>query len=315
MTPDLPARSQKRWLLPVSFVLALAIGAGVGLLVSWVFWPVEYVNVAPNSLHQAHRDEYMVLTAISYARSRDLGRAQSRLASLGSSAQIEARLVALAEDYILNGRKTSETRALAELAYALGYRRVALLPFVPETLPTATMTPFPVVPTSTPRPLPTETDTPIPTPTDTPTIEASVTITDATPGTPPVQAHTPTHTPPPTWTPTVTPTPRPRYEVIEQRRTCVPPGGVLAVTVLDEAGRPQPGVELLVRWNGSTDRFFTGLKPDISAGYADFTLERGQICELVVVGMESQVVQGLDTDGCGEAQLASWTVVFRLNRP
>ncbi|MBN1934815.1 MAG: hypothetical protein JW934_09130 [Anaerolineae bacterium] len=316
-----PRRKPSRWMLPVLLLIALTLGTGIGLLVSWALWPVEYVNVAPSSLYPAHRNEYLVLIAVSYARNRDLGQAQRRLADLGSSAQIEAQLVALAEDYILNGKNASETRALAGLAYALGYRRAALLPYLPEVLPTATWTPFPTVPTSTLRPLPTATETPIPTPTETAVIDPTPIDATAAPSPTPVETPTalptttPMHTLRPTWTPTITPTPRPRYKIVEQQRTCDPPGGVLAVTVLDETGRPQPGVELLVRWNGGDDRFFTGLKPELGPGYADFTLARGQTYELVMVGMESDVVQGLDAEGCGEAQLASWTVVLRLNRP
>jgi hypothetical protein len=110
--------------------------------------------------------------------------------------------------------------------------------------------------------------------------------------------------------------PEPGYRIVEQRRLCDPPGGKLRVTVLDYAGRPRPNIELLVRWDGQNERFFTGLKPDISIGYADFDMEKGQLYELVIVGAESDVAQGLMADECeSEGRLASWNVVFRFNRP
>ena len=41
--------------------LGLGAGIGIGLLVSWIVWPVEYTDVAPDSLHPLHREEYIVL--------------------------------------------------------------------------------------------------------------------------------------------------------------------------------------------------------------------------------------------------------------
>ena len=110
--------------------------------------------------------------------------------------------------------------------------------------------------------------------------------------------------------------PAPRFEIIERQRACDPPGGQLRVTVLDNAGRPQPNVELLVRWEGQDEHFFTGLKPEKGVGYADFTMQEGQLYELVIVGVQSDVAQGLVTDECeNENRLASWDIVFQFNRP
>lgn len=75
-----------------------------------------------------------------------------------------------------------------------------------------------------------------------------------------------------------------------------------------------PNVELIVRWDGGDDRFFTGLKPDIGAGYADFAMEKGKTYQVVVVGMESDVAQGIVADLCEGDHLASWELVFQLDR-
>ena len=122
-------------------------------------------------------------------------------------------------------------------------------------------------------------------------------------------------TPRPTSTPTVTSTPQPRFEVIERRRTCELPGGQLMVTVWDAEGQPRSNVELLIRWDDGDERFFTGLKPEVGLGYADFAMEKGKSYELVVVGMESDVARDILADMCvDEGYLSSWHVVFRLNR-
>ena len=84
----------------------------------------------------------------------------------------------------------------------------------------------------------------------------------------------------------------------------------------DNAGRPQPNVELLVRWDGQDEHFFTGLKPEQSIGYADFTMQKEKLYELVIVGVESDVAQGLVADECeDERRLASWNIVFQFNQP
>jgi hypothetical protein len=96
---------------------------------------------------------------------------------------------------------------------------------------------------------------------------------------------------------------------------CESPGGQLMVTVWDAEGQPRSNVELLIRWDDGDERFFTGLKPEMGLGYADFAMEKGKSYELVVVGMESDVARDILADMCvDEGYLSSWRVVFRLNR-
>ena len=87
--------------------------------------------------------------------------------------------------------------------------------------------------------------------------------------------------------------------------------------MLNTEGEQQPNVELLVRWSDGEDRVFTGLKPEVGAGYADFTMEQGQNYQVGVIGMESDVAQGIVADECsdgaGGTRLASWEIVFRLS--
>jgi hypothetical protein len=75
-----------------------------------------------------------------------------------------------------------------------------------------------------------------------------------------------------------------------------------------------PNVEFLIRWSTGEDRFFTGLKPEIGVGYADYALEAGESYQVGIVGTESDVAQGIVADACGEGgALASWEVVFQLS--
>jgi hypothetical protein len=116
--------------------------------------------------------------------------------------------------------------------------------------------------------------------------------------------------------------PEPRYVLVQQRRVCPvatgPAGGQLRITVLDAQGKQQPNVELLIRWSDGEDRAFTGLKPELGVGYADLQMEKGQIYQVGVIGMESDIAQGIVADDCpddgsGSRRIASWEVVFQLS--
>jgi hypothetical protein len=87
--------------------------------------------------------------------------------------------------------------------------------------------------------------------------------------------------------------------------------------VLDQEGEQQPNVELLLRWSEGEDRACTGLKPEIGVGYADFGVAAGQSYQVGVIGIESDLAQGIVADECiGEGmekgQIASWEIVFQL---
>jgi hypothetical protein len=46
-------------------------------------------------------------------------------------------------------------------------------------------------------------------------------------------------------------------------------------------------VEIEVSWPGGQDRFFTGFKPDIDPGYADFAVEPDEIYQIELIGVET----------------------------
>jgi hypothetical protein len=59
--------------------------------------------------------------------------------------------------------------------------------------------------------------------------------------------------------------------------------------VLDGRKRQVPGVEIIVTWNGGEDRFFTGFKPEIGNGYADFQMTDATAYNVRVVEGGTQV--------------------------
>jgi hypothetical protein len=340
-------RRPRRWVTLLSLLLGLSAGVGLGLSVSWALWPVEYTDVGPDSLYPAHREEYILLIAQSYAQEHDLGAAEARLAALGDPETASAEAAALAERYVRQEPGSPYAEAMARLALDMGHNRTVLVAYVFGVTPIATWTPVPTgtpeptappeptftptgtaTPTETPTPTPTETPTETPTSMPTATHTATPVPTDtttpqpptATPGatSTPVPTWTPTPTsvatatPRPTWTPTLVPTPEPRFDVVQMKRRCDLTQEQLMVMVLDAAGQQLPNVELLVRWDGGEDRFVTGLKPDIGLGYADFDLERGHTYQLVVIGAASQLVQNIVAEPCeGASYLATWQVTLQ----
>jgi len=339
------------WLPPVALLLGVGLGIGAGLAVSWWLWPVEYVDVAPDSLRPIHRNEYVLLIAQAYTFDGDRQLAKARLSALGDVAAVGPEVATLAEQFVAERRQTGQTEALIALARALGQERPALVAYRTHESPVATWTPLPSVPplvtptgrptetptrmpTHTPTPLPTATSTATATPTPLPTATATATATP-TPTYTPAPTQTPTRrvvrtaaptglpqprdtvttapspTPQPTHTPT--PLPGPRFVLRRQEQGCDPPGGLLRVWVRDADGEPMPNVELLLRWEGGQERFYTGLKPEIGAGYADSGMEKGIQYQLSVVGWASDVALGLDASPCADSgHAASWDVAFQL---
>lgn len=141
-------------------------------------------------------------------------------------------LARLIEEYLDSGGRPEEVRPLAQLASDLGASGGVLLVFG-------------ALPTSTPQ-------------------------SAASPVAVPPTAALPVPSP----TPFVPPTPMPRFEIVEQTALCAAPGqsGQIIVWVQDDQGHPMPGVEIVVFWPAGQDRFFTGLRPEIGAGYADFEM-------------------------------------------
>jgi hypothetical protein len=172
-------------------LVGVAVGLGLGFLIGWGVWPVEYYDTDPVDLREEHKEEYIVLVSAAYGLNGDLDRAKERLAELEE--EDIARVVGdLAEEYLERGEDSTTTRNLVMLADALGSSTEAMLAYVatPTLEPTSTAT---EVPTSTP------TDTPLPT--DTPTVVPPTVTSTPVPPTATATSVPPTNTAqPPTGT-------------------------------------------------------------------------------------------------------------------
>jgi len=277
--------SRRSWLAENLYLLTgLLIGLGLGLLYAWVISPVKYVDTSPASLRADFKDGYRAIIASAYLVSGNIERAQSRLALLGDPDPVQA-LVNQAQQARSQGDPNNSAYALSMLAEALQQ---------PPTIP-PTLTPIP--PTQTPEIIVTPSETGSPTPT-------SLVMTPIR-----TPSRTPTPILPPTPRPSRTPTPTPGapFLLVDQQVVCNPayPEALLQIEVADANGDPVPGMRLTVTWQGGSDTFYTGLKPDLGAGYADFEMTPGLIYSLQL-GRGGSTLVGLSTPTCQDEGGEYW---------
>jgi hypothetical protein len=101
---------------------------------------------------------------------------------------------------------------------------------------------------------------------------------------------------PPTAAPS--PTPAPTFLLTEQTAVCAEPGrpGSILVWVRDVEGNGLPGMEVVVSWSAGQDRFFTGLRPELGTGYADFEMAPQVVYEVALAGFRGDTAEGVSSD-------------------
>ena len=130
----------------------------------------------------------------------------------------------------------------------------------------------------------------------------------------------PSPTPTPTRTRAPSATPGAPFRLAERERVCDPllAEPLIQVQVSDAAGGPVAGVEVRVIWDEGQDRFFTGLKPELGLGYADFSMTDGVTYSLQLAAA-GEPIAGLAAFECsdeeGESYLGSWLLRFEQPGP
>jgi hypothetical protein len=265
-------------------LLGLLVGIGLGLLYSWQISPVTYVDASPSILRADFKDQYRIVIAASYASTHDLPRARARLGLLGDAGPTGG-LSAQAQRMLAGGASNESVQILAQLTNDLqqGYASLSL-PVTPVTAKPFASTPFNAI-TSTSNPA-------------TPSVEAGLegeaTSTAEFSGAPvvgtlpfeqtplaPQQLSTPT--PRPTSTPTKgieTP-----FTLVGQDTVCDPnlEPGLLQLTFMDSRRDQVPGIQIVVTWAEGEDNLFTGFKPEVGDGYADFIMQKDTVYSIRVV--------------------------------
>lgn len=315
---------------PWYLLTGLVLGLAISLIYVWVIHPADHTNTSPASLEPASKDRYRALIASAYQADGDLVRAKARLELLKDPDSYQA-LAGQAQRALADGSSPEEARALGLLLLALGQARSSsTTPLAPSpvstaipgsspTLPqpvqvTGTFTatvqgqalleaPLPAPGTPTPGSLPTSASSP--TPAERIGRAVSLTVTPASvalkaPGTA-LQA---------------SPTPGAPFMLSGRDLACPKnlSDPLIEVQAYDAAGTPVPGVPVNVTWDGGAERFFTGLKPEQSPGYADFTMTSG-ITYTIQLGDGGQAVGDLAATTCPvsgpQRQWGAWVLSFR----
>lgn len=271
----------------------LLLGFSIGVLYTWIISPVAYIDTSPASLRSDFKDQYRLAIADAYAADSNLPRARVRLALLGDA---DPALILMDQSRRASGLGGSPASALA---------LVGLAQAISPSSGTSTV--------SSPTIAPTETATPQP--------SISPSLVTGTPGTPsPTAKSKPSRTPGDTITPRPTATPSPTtgapFAIATNNTVCdesLQPG-LLQVIVKDADGKQVPGVEIIIAWQGGQESFFTGLKPELGDGYADYAMQNGVIYS-IKLAMDSETASDLSIPSCkkkdGSSYAGGLLVIFQ----
>ena len=244
--------------IPFDIIITLLLGLGLGLAYSWLISPLHVVDASPIALRADFKDAYRSAIAASYGATNNLARAQARLALLGDPNSLDA-LNSQAQRLIASGEFAQADQVVA-LAIALENGTTVVAASTVTSTADNTVAVVKEVTATLPPPPPdlpfqfTET----PQSTDPQIIETQPVINTATPR--------PTRT--------LIPTVGAPFTLIAQDTVCdaTLPDGLLQVLVFNSNRRQIAGAKIIITWNSGEEQFFTGLKPEISHGYADYTM-------------------------------------------
>jgi hypothetical protein len=284
---------------PWDILLALLLGLGIGLAYAWNVSPLHLTDSTPSLLRVDFKDQYRSAIAASYSATGNLLRAQARLALLGDNDSVEA-LNAQAQRRIASG-DFAQADQLAALASALENGTSASIQASP------TFENFEPVDTVEPA------ITAFPSPVD---IPFAFTETPQIVETQPVQTQPALNTAIPRPTRTPVPTQGTPFRLTAADTVCDPnlPDGLLQVTVYNSNHRQLAGVKIIITWDTGGEEFFTGLKPELGNGYADF-LMFPNVSHAVQLALGSEIATDLIPPTCqtssGETYLGGYKLTFQ----
>ena len=292
-TQTLPRKYQRRR-RPFSvagMIIGLILGISGGLLFTWVLSPLQEFDTEPWQLNADHKTQYVVAITLNYAQNGDLGAAVNRLVALRLPGDPIQAVADMACELATTGyaNSTSGLNAVRGMMrfYQLQGRSGCADQIIPADSSQGSLVTI-----------------------DVPT--ATVTLTPPPSKTPTPAANFPTPTPVVVVVPTRAP--QSDFSLISVNTAC--DTGIIRVFVYQINGSTGiPGMEVRARWDGGESRFFTGLKPERGAGYADFQMDAERDYLLDMPGRSDPVSQTLSPVPCttttGERGRTSYTVIFR----
>jgi hypothetical protein len=265
--------------VPWDILLALLAGLAGGLVYSWMISPLRVTDADPFALRADFKEDFRSTIAAAYAATGNLPRARARLALLKDPDLVEA-LNAQAQRMMADSESFQQADEVAALAVALKNGT--------EAIPTSAM------PTEVLQEVQTSfTETTLPPPPD--DLPFVLTETPQAIETQPVTVEAATPRP----TQTAIPTLGAPYALTGQDNVCDSnmPDGLLQIIVLNSNRRQTAGVKIIITWEGGEEQFFTGLKPELGNGYADYIMTPN-ITYTVQLASGSDIAAGLTTPTC-----------------
>ena len=266
---------------PYYLITGFLLGLIIGFVLTMVVFPVQYTNAPPETLNQTDKDRYRLMIALAYQANQDIGRAKARLGLLRDD-EIAGQLIQQSR----RSQTRSDAQILLNLAQAL--QNPNSQPVVEVEIPTPTITP-------------TETleFTPTSTPTSTATITPTIAVTETLSIEETSQTSATRSLPTPTSTTTVIQNTNLAFRLSDTQTICNVSyqDSLIQVEVFDGSGKPIPNSKIIVAWASGQNTFYTGYYPDVSLGYADFSMEPDTIYT-VKVGDIGELVSNLQAPQC-----------------
>ncbi|MFZ4814633.1 MAG: hypothetical protein ACOYL5_08865, partial [Phototrophicaceae bacterium] len=231
--------------------VGIMLGGALAFAYTWWVNPATEINTRPVQLEFEARAAYMAAVTLAFSADSDLGRATERLLTVTGVTDPFQALADTACQLAQSGYANS-TSGLRSLRSMMTFYQLQGRTGCADTLIGTNMNPQAeitrVLPTPSALPPPTKTPTPAPT-------------------------LRPSLTPPPVTIVVPTSIAAQQYVLVNVATFCdVALSGIIEVYVQTSSGIGIPGEPVRVRWEGGEDTFYTGLKPERGAAYADFQM-------------------------------------------
>lgn len=265
---------QERHHPPYYLLTGLILGLALGFGITFLFFPVHYTNVPPETLQSVDKDQYRLMIASAFQANNDLGRAQARLGVLREDNLAEI---------LLQQAQRSQLRSDAQLLLKLSQALQKTTTSENTTGVMASATPGIIQATQTKSADPSAEATSLPVRSATPLSTKQLSI--RTPLAESSQVSS-------LYIP---------FRLVEEKSICDPTykDSLIQVEVVDKKEKPISNARVFVTWDGGQDVFYTGYFPEISSGYADFSMAPA-INYSVRIGEIGEVIENISAPECSD---------------
>ncbi|MGB2956552.1 MAG: hypothetical protein WBB64_11370 [Anaerolineales bacterium] len=257
----------------------LILGLILGIVYSWVISPVSQVDTHPSLLRTDYKDIYRLLISRAYQANNNLPRAEARLNLIGDDESALA-LAAQAQRFLAEGGDHEMAVILANLSAALQSSEEAKNPPVPPAGTAAATT------------LSENTEENGENDPDSPATSTQLPVSSQTP--------LPTESLP--------------FILQDSSPICDPTLGesLIQIVATNSSGDGIPGVAIQISLGTDPkEMFYTGLKPELGLGYADFSAEPGLTYQ-VEIPDSGLIISGIEVPTCqnesDESYWGSWEI-------